>query len=186
MATRAIPQPDVPRLIMRAREGGAYDRRNVRSPLERFTALWKALEYLSRPNKELEAVLERGLLRLDHEMKSTLMELGLALWKLSKSSTATFATLIPENTRGADRDVKFKHRAAVAKKTSQGEFEGTTMLLQGLRNAAVHAKMMTNDRDVAPIFVLGCQVLDSIVTAAYVSEFELTVEQVDIAFRPSV
>ena len=185
-----LPLPDVPRLVRRAREGGAYDDGStaMRSPLERYTTLYRALEQLARFNdKDVEQTLAVGF------ACGRSKEIGQALQSFARQvaglSPAWLGFLVDEKIEGAARDAAAASLRSTAKGLSAGKFypkdericRDATRLLRGLRNAAVHAKVMTTDRNTGQVFGVACVLLDELVVASYQGCFLLGEDEVAAA-----
>lgn len=191
--SQRLPLPDVPRLVRKAREGGAYDDDKaavLRSPLERYTTLYRALEQLARFNdKDVEQTLAVGF------ATGRTKEIGLALQQFAREvhglSPGALTELVDDKITGASRDAAASSLRSAAKGLMAGKFypkderivRDATRLLRGLRNAAVHAKVMTTDRQAGRIFGVACLLLDELVIASYQGLFLLGEEEVAAALE---
>ena len=186
-----LPLPDVPRLVKKARAGGPYlDEKSgaLRSPLERYTVLYRALEQLARFNdKEVEQTLAVGF------ACGRSKEIGQALQAFAKEihglSPHWLASLVDEKITGVSRDAAASSLRSAAKGLMTGKFlprdermcRDATRLVRGLRNAAVHAKVMTTDQSVFKVFGVACVLLDELVIASYQGHFTLGEEEISAA-----
>lgn len=179
-----LPLPDVPRLVRRARNGGPYTGSGAdatRSPIERFTTLYRALEHIGRFNQTpVEEALAQGLEHLRAPgARSAVRDMAYCAARLTP---AVLGGMVDEHLLGAHRDAVIASVQSAARRLAAGAFDPSdrrarrdaTLLLRGLRNAAVHAKMMTTDRDVGATFAVACVVLDELVVTTYARAFQLT------------
>lgn len=184
------PYPDVIRLLMSARSDGTYSRLGgaVRSPLERYGLLWRALEQLllARPGESVDAALTVALAS-SHvpAMETQLADLAEALKPLAALSDTRLRDLLdPRRDRLTDVQYFRTQLRSVAKinprgSLSQREVSAIARALRELRNAVVHAGAVTTDRDLTPAFTAACGLLDALLVRLYAGTFDLRAGDVE-------
>lgn len=188
MSAGSLPLPDVLRLVRRARKGGPYsaaETSTARSPVERFTLLYRALEHLARyTGAEIETTLFQGLTdATSAHSTQAIREMARIVGRLTPGQ---LGSLVDEGLEGAARDAAIASLRSSAKLLAAEPFRAADLherrrvgrLIRSPRNAAIHAKVMTRDHEIGPVFAFASMVLDGVVVTMYARAFQVSAQDV--------
>jgi hypothetical protein len=177
------PYPDAPRLIAKARGGIAtYSEPHPRgfSSLDRFFALWRALEYLGQQYEDRSRDLLDGL--VEEESSADLVQTNERLRKLGRGFDALIQLGDSALTAYCDQDLPFEKREPAkhhlrscigalrqqrpGDRLSPSIRKAAVHVINSLRNAAVHTGAMSEAPTESP-FPAGAALLDRLVCRLY-------------------